>query len=227
MKAQRTAAPERDTISSNPVRHGARARIGRVQGMDASDSEPPREEVTRALAQVSEGAPEADARLLQLVYAELKRMAAARMAGERPEHTLQPTALVHEAYVRLLGDTAGVRAFHDSAHFFGAASAAMRSILVDHARRKKALKRGDGGVAVTLHPDLMGAGDPLDRILQVHDALDRLGAEHPRTAKVVELLFFSGLTADEAAGVLGVSDRTVKRDWRFGRAWLLRHMEEA
>jgi RNA polymerase sigma factor (TIGR02999 family) len=185
-----------------------------------------RAEVTRALAGVSRGEPSADTRLLQLVYAELKRIAAAKMASQDPGHTLQPTALVHEAYLRLLGPASGAApAFRDGAHFFGAAAAAMRSILVDHARRKRASKRGDQAPRVTLHEDLVGAADPMERILSVHEVLDRLAAEHPRPAKVVELLFFAGLAAEEAAAALGVSDRTVKRDWRFGRAWLLRELE--
>jgi RNA polymerase sigma factor (TIGR02999 family) len=133
---------------------------------------------------------------------------------------------VHEAYLRLLGGLATASDFRDSAHFFGAAAAAMRSILVDHARRKKALKRDAGVGRVTLHEDLIGASDPIDRILQVHELLERFARDHPRSAKVVELLFFAGLTVEQAAGVLDVSDRTVHRDWRFARAWLLREIDE-
>ncbi len=182
-------------------------------------------DVTRVLAEVSAGVPQADTRLLELVYGELKRIAAAKMASQEPAHTLQPTALVHEAYLRLLGHAASAPAFRDSAHFFSAAAAAMRSILVDHARRKKAEKRGGGAARVTLHTDLAGTGDPLERVLLVHDLVDGFAAEHARAAKVVELLFFAGLSIEETASVLGVSDRTVKRDWRFARAYLLRAME--
>ncbi len=192
---------------------------------EPEDGGAPSADVTRALAAVSAGVPRADTRLLELVYGELKRIAAAKMAGQDPAHTLQPTALVHEAYLRLLGRAAGAPAFRDGAHFFTAAAAAMRSILVDHARRKQAEKRGGGAGHVTLHPDLVGGSDPLEKILQVHEALGGLAADHPRPARVVELLFFAGLSVEEAAGVLGVSDRTVKRDWRFARACLLRAME--
>ncbi len=188
------------------------------------DPSPRQGDVTQVLSDVSRGVPEADARLLRIVYAELKRIATAKMAAQGAAHTLQPTALVHEAYLKLLGGPAPPRAFQDSSHFFTAAAAAMRSILVDHARRKRAEKRGGGGPRVTLHPGLVGAADACERILQVHEVLDRFAAEHARAAKVVELLFFAGLSIEEAAGALGVSDRTVKRDWRFGRAWLLRAM---
>lgn len=182
--------------------------------------------VTRALADVERGLPQADTRLLQLVYVELKRLAAAKMRVQEPGHTLQPTALVHEAYMRLVGGLAGAPAFRDSAHFFSAAAAAMRSILVDHARRRRAQKREAGLARVTLHPDLCGVGDPLEVILQVHELLEDFARDHARAAKVVELLFFSGLGIEPAAAVLGVSARTVKRDWRFARAWLLRAMGE-
>jgi RNA polymerase sigma factor (TIGR02999 family) len=168
--------------------------------------------------------PEADERLLRIVYGELKRIAAAKMAAQDAAHTLQPTALVHEVYLRLLGGTQRSPTFQDGSHFFSAAATAMRSILVDHARRKHAEKRGGRGARITLHPDLAGEADGCQRILQVHEVLDRFAVEHPRVAKVVELLFFAGLTVEEAAGALGVSDRTVKRDWRFGRAWLLHAM---
>ena len=188
----------------------------------ADDSRPEREEVTRVLDEVARGTPEADTHLLRLVYGELKRIAVAKMAGQSSDHTLQPTALVHEAYLRLLGRGAGDADYADRAHFFTAAAAAMRSILVDHARRKAAAKRAALGPRVTLHPELVGDEDPLERVLQVHEALERMAHDHPRTARVVELLFFAGLTAEEAASALGVSDRTVKRDWRFGRAWLAR-----
>lgn len=189
----------------------------------ADDEKSPTQNVTRILAEVSQGIPEADTRLLRLVYGELKRIAGAKMSAEKPGHTLQPTALVHEAYMRLLGRAPD---FRDSAHFFTAAAAAMRSILVDHARRRKAVKRGGGAERITLDPDLVGDTNPLERILEVHEVLDRLAVEHPRSAKVIELLFFAGLTAEEAASVLSVSARTIKRDWRFGRAWLLREMGE-
>lgn len=194
---------------------------------DANGADGAGAEVTRALAAVSSGAPDADTRLLKLVYAELRRLAAAKMAAQGPGHTLQATALVHEVYLRLLGKAAGRRAFRDRSHFFTASAAAMRSILVDHARRKKAEKRGGGGAKVTLHPDLVAAQDPLECVLHVDGVLDRFSRAHPRAAQVVELLFFAGLSTGEAAAVLDVSARTVKRDWRFARAWLLEAMPEA
>ncbi len=190
------------------------------------ESEPGSREVTRILGEVAAGDPDADRRLLELVYDELKRIARAKMAGQHPGHTLQPTALVNEAYLKLLGGSPKAASFHDSSHFFTAAAAAMRSVLVDHARRKGAEKRGGGAARITLHPDLQGESDPLERVLQVHDVLDGLAEAHPRPARVVELLFFGGLTAEEAASVLSVSDRTIKRDWSFGRAWLLRAMAD-
>ena len=194
--------------------------------MDTSERSPEPANVTRILEQLSAGAPEADTRLLEIVYGELKRIAGARMAVQAPGHTLQPTALVHEAYMRLLGGMASGAAFRDSAHFFTAASAAMRSILVDHARRKGARKRGGEAARVDLPPDLVSGADPFERILQVHEALELLTASHARVGRTVELLFFAGLSQSEAAGVLGVSQSTVERDWCFGRAWLLRIIEE-
>ena len=184
------------------------------------------QELTRLLADVAKGVAEAEPRLLRHVYGELKRMAAAKMADQGEAHTLQPTALVHEAYLRLLGSPARSASYRDRSHFFAAAAAAMRSILVDHARRKTADKRGGAARAVTLHPELVGNADSLERVLQVHEVLDPLSEEHPRPARVVELLFFAGLSVEEAAGVLAVSDRTVKRDWRFARAWLLKKIGE-
>lgn len=194
--------------------------------MDSQPATPVPSDVTRILTQVSDGDPRADERLLEVVYGELKRIAAAKMSAQYPDHTLQPTALVHEAYLRLLGGRAAAPAFRDSSHFFTTAAVAMRSILVDHARRKKALKRGGAAERITLHPDLVGAGDPFERVLQVHEALERLALEHPRTAEIVELLFFAGLTSREAASVLDISYRTVEREWRYARAWLLEEMEE-
>jgi len=180
--------------------------------------------VTRALEEVEKGVPLADKRLLELVHGELKRIAAAKMRGQSPAHTLEATALVNEAYLRLLGSKRSPH-YHDSAHFFTAAAAAMRSILVDHARRKRAAKRGEGAIRVTLHPDLAAEELTEEHVLQVHEALTALATDHERPARVVELLFFAGLSVDEAANALGISDRTVKRDWSFARAWLQRSIE--
>lgn len=183
-------------------------------------------EVTQILGQVAEGVPQADARLLQVVYEELKRLAAAKMRQQSPSHSLQPTALVHEAYVRLFGNQAAAPVFRDRAHFFAAATAAMRTILVDHARRKHAVKRGGRQSLMALPAELAQRAEPITDILWVHELLERLSQEHARVARTVEILVFGGLSVPEAAAVLGISDRTVKRDWRFGRAWLLNAMQE-
>jgi RNA polymerase sigma factor (TIGR02999 family) len=196
-----------------------------VRSYDASVRPPdPLPDVTRMLADVRAGVPDAGSRLLDVVYGELRRLARARMAPAGDAHTLQPTALVHEVWVRLVGARDEQPEYRDREHFFAAAAAAMRSILVDHARRRAAHKRGGAQVHVTLHPDV--AEDRVfDDVLAVHDALERLASSHERPARVVDLLFFAGLSPREAADVLGVSDRTVERDWRFGRAWLLKAME--
>lgn len=158
-------------------------------------------------------------RLLRLAYDELRAIAQRHLRGERADHTLVPTALVHEAWMRL-GDQGP---FNDRAHFLHAASRAMRHVLVDHARARAAEKR-DAGVRVTFTDDLAGDAVSLTDVLTIDEALTRLGEAEPRWARVVELRFFAGLDVEEAAGVLGVSSATVKRDWRFARAWLAREL---
>ena len=166
------------------------------------------------------------AELLPLVYGELRRLAASRLAGESSGQTLQATALVHEAWLKLSGVDGG-RAFNDRNHFFAAAAEAMRRILVDRARRKKAVRHGgllqrtDLDDAVLAVPSLNRKDDEL---IAVHDALDRLHAHDARKAELVKLRYFVGLTIEEAAGVLGVAVPTAKRDWKYSRAWLLREM---
>ena len=158
--------------------------------------------------------------LIGAVYAELRRMAASKMAHEKPGHTLQATALVHEAWLRL-GD--GV--FDNRAHFFAAAAEAMRRILVDRARRKHSLKHGSGAEHVDI--DDVEIAAPLadeEEMLAVHGALDRLAAYDARKAELVKLRYFTGLSFDEAAEVLGISPRTAARDWDFARAWLHREI---
>lgn len=163
-------------------------------------------------------APSAD-QLLTLLYDELRTIAHLHMRGERDDHTLVPTALVHEAYLSLRGRDPAT--FANRAHFLRAASRAMRHILVDHARARQAIKR-DGGVRVTLDEGLTaGPADPVE-VLALDDALSRLEATEPRWARVVELRCFAGLELAEIAATLDVSETTVKRDWRFARAWLAR-----
>jgi RNA polymerase sigma-70 factor (ECF subfamily) len=162
--------------------------------------------------------------LLQLVYNELHDIAGRHLRRERPGHTLQPTALVHEAYLRLVGGK-GLSAT-SRVHFLRAASRAMRQALVDHARARLALKRGSG-LQITLDEGLAGREEPIIDMLALDDALVRLAAAEPRWAQVVELKFFSGLDVPDIAQALGVSSATVKRDWQFARAWLARELGAA
>ena len=174
--------------------------------------------VTEVLAAAARGEPGAAAELLPLVYAELRRLAAARLAAERPGHTLDPTGLVHEAYLRLVGN----EAFDGRGHFFAAAAEAMRRILVDAARRRAAVKRGGGLERVELADVAAPEGVPAEELLALDAALDRFAAEHPEKAELVKLRYFAGLTQDEAAAALGVSAATAKRHWAYARAWLYR-----
>ena len=176
--------------------------------------------VTRLLADAQRGESAAVERLLPIVYAELHRIAEQQMAGERPDHTLQPTALVHEAFLRLVG-TSG--SFTDRSHFIRTAARAMRRVLVDHARARKAAKR-PGDLRVTLDESLVSEPDRVIDMLVLDEALERLAAAEPRWAQVVELRFFGGLEVDETARALGISAATVKRDWQFARAWLAREL---
>ena len=172
-------------------------------------------DVTRILSAIEQGDPSAAEQLLPLVYDELRKLAAQRLAHENPGHTLEPTALVHEAYVRLLG-TAAVR-YNDRRHFFASAAAAMRRILIDNARRKAARKR-DGGRRQPLGD--VAAPEQDDELLALDEALNRLAVLDPIKAQLVELRYFAGLTGEQAAEVLGVSATTVDRYWAFARAWL-------
>lgn len=181
-----------------------------------------REEVERLLSS-STGAPASLDRLVPIVYAELRRLAHAQLAGERPGHTLQTTALVHEAYLRLAGDrnvTARGRSY-----FFAAAARAMRRVLVDHARRRRTGKRGGGEVPVTLGREDDGVDALADRLIELDDALERLSERNPRHGRVVECRFFAGLDVNETAAALDLSPRTVKRDWALAQAWLFAALE--
>jgi RNA polymerase sigma factor (TIGR02999 family) len=178
-------------------------------------------EVTRLLNAIGQGDRQATEDLLPLVYEELRRLARARMAHERSEHTLQATALVHEAYLRLVAEDGA--SWVGQAHFFAAAAEAMRRILIEHARRKNAAKHGGQTLRVELDEDITPVAAPcdnLDELLDVDEALDRLATEHPEKAQVVKLLYFAGLNLGEAAGVLGISRTSAYRYWLFARAWL-------
>jgi RNA polymerase sigma-70 factor, ECF subfamily len=178
-------------------------------------------EVTALLVALSNGDEAARHRVIDAVYAELRRLARGYLQRERPDHSLPPTALVHEAYLRLV-DQRRVR-WQNRAHFFAIAAHTMRRILVDHARAHHALKRG--AVARVPLGDGDAAGRPFDvDVLALDLALDRLAASYPRQSQLVELRFFGGLTVEETASVLGVAPITVKRDWALAKAWLYREM---
>lgn len=180
-------------------------------------------EATRLLGALGRGESGASEKLLEVVYAELKNLAAASLRGERADHTLQPTALVHEAFLKLAGDQGR---FESRAHFLGVAAGAMRRVLVDHARGRNAQKRGSGATLVTVNnlDDLpRPAPEDIDLVV-LDDALSRLTALDSRQGQIVELRFFGGLSVEETAAVVGVSERTIKREWQTSRAWLRREI---
>jgi RNA polymerase sigma factor (TIGR02999 family) len=174
-------------------------------------------DVTRILNEIQQGELQAAEQLLPLVYDELRKLAALQLAHNRLGETLNPTALVHEAYLRLVGE-GNQRCYHDRGHFFAAAATAMRHIRIDQARRKKTQKRG--GNVQRLELDDVAAPTPDDELLALDEALTRLAVADARKAQLVELRFFAGLTNDQAAAVLGISPTTADRDWAFARAWL-------
>ena len=174
-------------------------------------------DVTRILSAIEAGDPEAAEQLLPLVYDELRKLAAARMGAEKPGQTLDATALVHEAYVRLVWSAA---VFNGRGHFFAAAAEAMRRILINRARDKGRLKRGGGRRRVDLDQLSDPAAASEDDLLDLDDALDRLAAVEPQCAELVKLRFFAGLTLGEAAAALGLARRSADRHWAFARAWL-------
>ena len=180
------------------------------------------DDVTRILDRVQQGDPKAAEELLPLVYEELRKLAGARMANESGTQTLQATALVHEAWLRLVRE--GDRSWQNRAQFFAAAAEAMRRILIDRARRKHALKRGAGAERVNLdRVDVADEADP-DTLIGVNDALEKLALQDAQAARLVKLRFFAGLEYTEAAEVLGISERSAKRCWSFARAWLFREL---
>jgi RNA polymerase sigma factor (TIGR02999 family) len=176
--------------------------------------------VTQLLEAVRNGDPRAAAELLPLVYSELRKLAAAKLANEKPGQTLDATALVHEAYLRLVGD----QQFDGRGHFFAAAAEAMRRLLVEQARRRRSLKRGGGAGREQVEPDQIASPTPDDELLALSDALTTFAEQHPEKAELVKLRYFAGLTADEAAAVLNMSPSTADRHWAYARAWLKRAM---
>lgn len=177
-------------------------------------------DVTRLLEAAHRGDPSAAAELLPLVYAELRKLAAARLAREQPGHTLDATALVHEAYLRLVGGDG----FDGRSHFFAAAAEAMRRILVEQARRRLSAKRGGALARTALDPEQIAAPAPDEELLALNEALDKLAGAHPEKAALVKLRYFAGLSADDAAAALGISPSTADRHWAYARAWLKRAM---
>ncbi len=173
-------------------------------------------DITLLLDAIPRGEPDAAGALLAQVYAELRQLARAKMAREQPGHTLQPTALVHEAWLRL-----GAQSFENRAHFFGAAAEAMRRILVESARRKLREKRGAGAEHVDVDDlEIAAPTENADELLRVHEVLGRLAEEDAPKAELVKLRFFVGLSLAEAGAVLGLPERTAKRHWAYARAWL-------
>jgi len=183
-------------------------------------------DVTRILESIEHGDPKAAEELLPLVYGELRKLAAAKMAHEAPNQTLQPTALVHEAWMRLVGKDAQVQ-FQNRAHFFAAAAEAMRRILIDKARRRNALRHGGDQQRVDIEglEIAMTAVDD-DELLAVNEALDKLAAHNQPEAEMVKLRYFVGMTLEEAAEVLGISARTADNYWAHARAWLFRELKQ-
>ena len=180
-------------------------------------------EVTRILSAIDQGDPHAAEQLLPLVYEELRKLAARKLAQEKPGQTLQATALVHEAYVRLVGSAEGAGGAQDwdsRGHFFAAAAEAMRRILIDRAREKRSEKRGGDRKRLDVDADDLATEATPDQLLALDDALAKLTRDDPAAARLVELRYFAGLTVDEAGKALGISTATAYRHWNYARAWL-------
>jgi RNA polymerase sigma factor (TIGR02999 family) len=182
-------------------------------------------DVSRILSQIESGDPSAAEQLLPLVYDELRKLAAARLAQEKPGHTLQATALVHDAYIRLV-DHDAVRNWNSRGHFFAAAAEAMRRILLESARRKQSLKRGGGRSRRPLEPNRIALPEVSDDLVALDEALGRLAAVEPQVVELVKLRYFAGLTLKQAAEVLGIAPRTADTHWAYARAWLLAELQE-
>jgi RNA polymerase sigma factor (TIGR02999 family) len=181
---------------------------------------PAMSDITRILSGIEQGNPHAAAQLMPLVYTELRKLAAQKLAQERPGQTLDATALVHEAYVRLVGD----QQFSGRGHFFAAAAEAMRRILVENARSKARRKHGGGRQRQELPSDFVGDDKPDDDLLAIDSALVKLAQRDPQKARLVELRFFAGLTGEQAGLALGISPSSADRQWVFARAWLRREL---
>jgi RNA polymerase sigma factor (TIGR02999 family) len=179
-------------------------------------------DVTHLLEAANRGDRQAAADLLPLVYDELRKLAAARMAAEAPGHTLNATALVHEAFLRLVGDPR----FADRSHFFRVAAEAMRRILIDHARQKRRIRCGGDRERVPLSDVEVAAEAPADQLLALDEALDRFATVDPVKAELVKLRFFAGLSEEEAAAALGIARATASRYWTYARAWLINALDE-
>ena len=182
----------------------------------------PVSDVTQILHAIQDGNDQAAEDLLPLVYAELRKLAASKLAHEAAGQTLQPTALVHEAWLRLVGNED--KKWGGRAHFFAAAAEAMRRILIDNARRKHTLRHGGGQLRLDVQEMEIAAPSGDEQLFAVHEALDQLAAQDPLQAEVVKLRFFIGLKNDETADVLGVSEKTVRRSWEHAKAWLYERM---
>lgn len=189
-----------------------------------SDIEPGREDATLLLKRIGGGDEAAVDALLPLVYDHLRAVAQKYFRAQPADHTLQPTALVHEAYLKLIRSPEAN--WKDRAHFFAVAATAMRQILTDHARGKARQKRGAGAERVTLSNIQSPSGVEILDLLDLERALRKLGEESPRQARLIELWFFGGLKVKEIAGILGVTERTVRRDWSYARAWLNRELDD-
>jgi RNA polymerase sigma factor (TIGR02999 family) len=183
-------------------------------------------DVTRILSQIESGDLAAADKLLPLVYDELRKLAAARLAQEKPGQTLQATALVHDAYLRLARGS-GSEFWQSRGHFFAAAAEAMRRILIEKARHKGRIRHGGGGKRVTLSDVAIVSGENSDEVLDVHEVFSRFAAIEPAKAELVKLRFYAGLSIDEAADLLGISRTTAKRHWAYARAWMLAELQES
>ncbi len=181
--------------------------------------------MTRILSDISQGDPRAADQLLPLVYDELRKLAAAKLANEKPGKPLQATALVHDAYIRLV-DVENAQQWDSKRHFFAAAAEAMRQILVENARRNKRLRHGGERNRVDLPLDASGVAIPVEAIVAVNDALDLLAESDVKAAEIVKLHYYSGLTLEETSDILSISPRSTYRLWAYARAWLRRHLRD-